>query len=125
MSWRIAADAVLLLHAGFVVFVMLGALGALRWRWWPLLHLPAAAWGIWIEASGGLCPLTGLEDHLRRKAGAAVEGGSFVERTLLPLIYPEGLTRPTQWMLAAAVVLVNAGLYAWLLRRRRISRRRS
>lgn len=119
MSARLAADAVLLLHAAFVVFVVVGALGALRWRWWPVVHLAAVAWGVWIELSGRLCPLTALEDELRHRAGQQGQPGGFVERTLLPLLYPDALTRPTQWMLAAGVVLVNAALYAWIWRRRR------
>jgi hypothetical protein len=123
MDARLAADAVLLLHAAFIVFVMVGALPALRWRWWPLLHLPAVAWAVWIELSGRLCPLTTLEDELRRRAGQLGQPGGFVERTLLPLIYPEGLTRPTQWMLAALVLGVNAAIYALLWRRARRRRR--
>ena len=116
MSPRLAADAVLLLHAGFIVFVLLGAVFALRWRWWPLVHLPAAGWGVWVSASGAICPLTPLENSLRHAAGQAGYQGGFLEHYLLALIYPEGLTRPTQWALAAGVVLINLALYTWVWR---------
>lgn len=119
MSARLAADAVLLLHAAFVAFVVLGGLLVLRWPRLAWAHLPAVAWGVWIELSGGLCPLTHLEDALRQRAGEQGLPGSFVERTLLPLIYPEHLTRPTQWMLAGGVIVVNAAVYGWWWRRRR------
>jgi hypothetical protein len=119
MGWRLLADAVLVLHAAFVAFVLLGGLGALRWRWWPWLHGPALAWGVGIEVSGSLCPLTTLENELRRRAGDSGYAGSFVEHHLVPLIYPDGLTRPLQVLLALVVVLVNAAVYALVLRRRR------
>ena len=119
MGWAILADAVLLLHGAFIAWVALGALAVWRWPRLVWAHLPALAWGVWIELSGRLCPLTALEDELRHRAGQQGQPGGFVERTLLPLLYPDALTRPTQWMLAAGVVLVNAALYAWIWRRRR------
>ena len=118
MLYRLAADAVLLLHLGFIVFVLLGGLLALRWRRAPLLHLPAVAWGVYIELSGGLCPLTPLENRLRVLAGQAGFEGGFIEHYLLPLIYPADLTRDTQFVLAGVVVIVNLLAYGIVLRRR-------
>ncbi|HHW63928.1 MAG TPA: DUF2784 domain-containing protein [Rhodocyclaceae bacterium] len=118
MIHRLAADAVLLLHLGFILFVLLGGVLAVRWRRVPLLHLPAAAWGVYIELSGGLCPLTPLENRLRIAAGEAGYAGGFVEHYLLPLIYPAGLTQDVQYVLAAIVVGVNALAYGWVWRRR-------
>ncbi|ATE59218.1 DUF2784 domain-containing protein [Thauera sinica] len=117
MSCRLAADAVLLLHLAFILFVLLGGLLALRWRRAPLVHLPAAAWGIYIELSGGICPLTPLENRLRAAAGQAGYEGGFVEHYLLALIYPAGLTHEIQFVLAAVVVGVNLAVYALVLRR--------
>ena len=122
MFHRLAADAVLLLHLGFILFVLLGGVLAVRWRWAPLLHLPAVAWGVYIELSGGLCPLTPLENRLRIAAGEAGYSGGFIEHYLLALIYPAGLTQDVQYVLAAIVVGVNALAYGWVGRRRRRSR---
>ena len=119
MLHRLAADAVLLLHLGFILFVLLGGLLAVRWRWALLLHLPAVAWGVYIELSGGLCPLTPLENRLRIAAGEAGYAGGFIEHYLLALIYPAGLTPNIQYLLAAIVVVVNALVYAWVWARRR------
>ena len=119
MIHRLAADAVLLLHLGFILFVLLGGLLALRWRWAPMLHLPAAAWGVYVELSGGLCPLTPLENRLRSAAGEAGYTGGFIEHYLLALIYPAGLTHEIQYVLAAIVVGVNGLAYAWVWRGRR------
>ena len=119
MIHRLAADALLMLHLGFILFVLLGGVLAVRWRWAPLLHLPAAAWGVYVELSGGLCPLTPLENRLRSAAGEAGYTGGFIEHYLLALIYPAGLTHEIQYVLAAIVVGVNGLAYAWVWRRRR------
>lgn len=122
MLTRIAADAVLVLHFAFILFVVGGALLAFRFAWMPWLHLPAAAWGAWVEIAGRICPLTTLENHLRVRAGLDGYQDSFVEHYLFPLIYPAGLTRSMQLALAAFVVVTNVALYSWLLHRRRKSR---
>jgi hypothetical protein len=122
MPFRLAADAVLLVHLGFIVFALVGAALAWRWRWMPLVHVPAAAWGFFVELSGRICPLTHLENHLRIRAGQSGYAESFIEHYLLAIIYPEGLTREVQLVLAGVVVLVNAAIYGWLVYARRASR---
>lgn len=115
MGYRLAADAVVLAHGAFILFVVFGGLLALRWRWTALLHAPAAAWGVLVEAAGWMCPLTPLEVGLRIAAGEAGYGGGFVAHYLLPAIYPAGLTRSIQFALAAFVLAVNAAVYAAVL----------
>jgi hypothetical protein len=112
------ADAVVVVHAAFIVFVMAGGLLALRWRWMAWLHLPAAAWGVAVEWGGWICPLTPLENALRHAAGEAGYGGGFVERYLLPLIYPAGLTHCVQIVLGTMVLALNLAVYAIWWRQR-------
>lgn len=115
VSPALLADGVVLLHVAFIAFVVLGGLLCLRWPWLVLLHLPAWAWGAYVELSGGLCPLTPLENRLRAAAGEAGYRGGFVEHYLLPLIYPAALTRDVQLLLGGAVIALNLAVYAWLL----------
>ena len=117
MGYRILADLVVGLHALFVVFVVVGGLLALRWPWVVFLHLPAAVWGALIELQGWICPLTPLEKSLRAAAGDAGYQGGFIEHYLLPALYPAGLTRGVQLVLGTAVIVVNVGIYALLLKR--------
>lgn len=124
MAASLAADAVLLLHGIFILFVVAGGLLALRWPPAAALHLPCAAWGAYIEFSGGICPLTPLEQRLRAAAGEAGYSGGFIEHYLLPLIYPAGLTPTVQLMLGSAVIVINVAVYALVLRRRRAAARR-
>jgi hypothetical protein len=119
MRYHLLADAVLLLHLGFILFVVSGALLVARWRRLLPVHLAAAAWGFLVEASGAVCPLTWVELGFRRLAGEAGYEGGFIDHYLLPLIYPAGLTRELQIGLGIAVLAVNALMYAWLWRRAR------
>jgi hypothetical protein len=115
------ADVVVGLHFGFVLFVLLGGLLVLRWPRVAWFHLPAAVWGALIEFAGWVCPLTPLENRLRRASGTAEYGGGFVEHYLLPVLYPVGLTRGVQYILGATVVVVNLAVYWWVFRRVRRS----
>lgn len=119
MLTRSAVDAALLLHVAFIAFVMLGALLAIRWQWIIVAHVPAVAWGAFIEATGGICPLTPIENRLRTETGLPSYGGGFIEHYLMRIIYPDGLTRATQYVLAGVVIVVNGAIYGWLLYRRR------
>ena len=122
MLFRLAADLTLVLHLGFILFVVIGAALVIRWPGLAWLHLPAAIWGAWIEISGGICPLTTLENHFRHRAGEQGYAASFVEHYLVPIIYPGGLTRTVQLVLAAFVIFVNVALYSYVLRRARKTR---
>lgn len=126
MWYRALADVLVILHLGFVVFVVLGGLLVLRFRRVAWVHLPAAAWGAASEFAGWICPLTPWEQTLRRLGGDAGYTGGFVEHYLLDVLYPPGLSSSVQTVLGLLVVGVNAGIYgAVLLRRphRRASRR--
>lgn len=117
--YRGLADLVVLLHVGFIMFVLFGGLLALRWRLAPLAHLPAAAWGAAVEFFGWTCPLTPLEDALRRAGGNTASSVGFIERYLVPIVYPAALDRSLQTLLGAVVVAVNLVVYVAVLRRAR------
>ncbi|MDX1583776.1 MAG: DUF2784 domain-containing protein [Thermoanaerobaculia bacterium] len=117
MLYRILADAVVLLHGMFVLFVVLGSLFVI---WWPKVawvHVPTAVWGALIEFAGWICPLTPLENDLRRRAGQAGYEGGFIEHYVLGWLYPEGLTRSTQIWLGIIVIVVNVIGYTIAVRR--------
>lgn len=118
MLARLAADAVMLLHLGFILFVLLGGLLVLRWPRLAWLHLPAVAWGMAVEFLHLYCPLTPLENHFRQAAGELGYGGGFIEHYLIPLIYPASLTEAIQIGLGLAVLAINLPPYLLLTRRR-------
>lgn len=116
MRYALAADAVMAVHFLFIAFALLGSFLVLWKRWVLWLHLPALAWGVWIEASGRICPLTPLENRYRALAGQTTYGEGFITHYLEPLIYPAGLTRGTQFLIMGVLVVVNAIGYWWVWR---------
>ncbi len=123
MIYLLLADAVVVLHFAFIVFVVLGALTAYRWPRMTWVHIPCALWGAWIEITGEIWPLTPLEVRFRRMGGEEGYTGGFIEHYLVPIIYPSGLTRAHQLLLGGLVVAVNLSAYGFLLWRRVRSRR--
>ena len=123
MGWTILADAVLVLHGAFIVWATFGALVVWRWPRLVWAHLPALVWGVWIEATAGLCPLTPLEMALRQRAGQGTYQGSFIDHHLGALIYPQGLTPQAQLRIAVGLAAFNLLLYGLIVRRRLRARR--
>jgi hypothetical protein len=114
MIYSYLADLVVLLHTCFVLFVMLGGF-LLFWK--PavaLYHIPAVLWAAGIELWGWICPLTPLENMLRARAGAPGYSTGFVEHYLLPLLYPEVLTRNMQIGIGLIVLGINFAIYLFL-----------
>jgi hypothetical protein len=117
VAYRLLADAVVLLHLAVIAFIVAGGLLARRRPPLALVHLPFAAWGVVISAAGFTCPLTPLENVLRRRAGERGYEGGFVEHHLVPLVYPEGLGTRGAIALAVGVLVVNVAVYASAIRR--------
>lgn len=119
MAYRLAADALLLLHLGFILFVLAGGILCLRQPRWAWLHLPAVLWGVWVEWAGWICPLTPLENHFRALGAGNGYSGGFTEHYLIPLLYPEAMTVTLQWALGGLALGINLLVYARVLRKHR------
>lgn len=111
MNFNLWADAVVVIHASFMLFVLLGGVAALRWRRLVWFHLPAALWGAIIELGGWICPLTYLENYFRQMGGGSGYGATFIERCLEPLLYPLGLTRHAQILFGLSALFINLAIY--------------
>jgi len=112
------ADLIVAAHFAFVLFVVLGGLLVLRWPRVAYLHIPAAIWGAAIEFAGWICPLTPLENWLRRQEGSAGYSGGFIEHYILPILYPSALTREVQLILGFLVIAANLAIYGYVFRRK-------
>ncbi len=119
MTYVLLADALVAVHAAFILFALLGASTLVRWPRLVWLHLPALAWGAWIEFSGNYCPLTPLENAWREQGGEAGYDGGFVDRYVTPVIYPDGLTHDTQLIYGAILIGLNLLFYARFVAARR------
>jgi len=114
MLYHFFADLVVVIHLLFVLFVILGGLLVLRWRFCAWIHIPAACWAMLIEFSGWICPLTPLENKLRLKGGSIGYTTGFMEHYIIPLLYPSQLTRKIQIFLGVLVFVVNLVIYLWV-----------
>ena len=117
--FNMLAAVVVVVHLLFVAFVMAGGVLVLRWPRIAWLHVPAAAWGAFVELSGRPCPLTPLEIALRRRAGLEDYAGDFIAHYVFPFLYPVGLTRWAQILMAGIVVVANVAVYAYAFHRHR------
>ncbi len=107
----------MVLHLGFIIFVVAGGFLVLKWRWLIFIHIPAVIWGALIEFQGWLCPLTPLEQQFRQSGGQAGYTGGFIEHYIIPIVYPSELSYEIQIILGAFVVVVNVAVYGWMLAR--------
>jgi hypothetical protein len=116
MWYRAGADVVVVVHLLFICFVVGGVFLAWRWPRIVWVHIPAVVYGALVEFAGFTCPLTLLENDLRRRAGEAGYGGGFIDHYLVKVIYPPGLTRGMQIGLGLLVLLVAAIGYRGVVR---------
>jgi hypothetical protein len=123
--YRVLADALVVFHLGFVIFVCLGGLLVLRWRRVAWVHLPVAIWGAFVEFTQTICPLTPLENRLRHLGGQAGYSGGFIEHHVTRVLYPDGLSQPIQIALGVFAVLLNVAVYTAVFHRWRESARNS
>ena len=117
MWYEAAADVLVVIHLLFIGFVVGGVFLAWRWPWIVWAHVPAVIYGALVEFAGFTCPLTLLENDLRRRAGQAGYRGGFIAHYLVKVIYPPGLTRGMQIGLGLLVLLVAIIGYRGFLRR--------
>jgi hypothetical protein len=115
MAYLILADIIVLMHLGFIIFVILGGVLCFKWSKILWLHVPAFTWGAVIEFSGGICPLTPLENQLRYSGGREIYSSGFIEHYIVPIVYPDMLTRNMQIALGTLVLTINVCIYVLLI----------
>jgi hypothetical protein len=118
MFYLLAANVIVFVHLGFILFVTFGGLLLLRSRKWAWIHLPAVIWGSVVELTGWICPLSPLENWLREKGGYEIYREAFIEHYIMPIIYPSGYTRGFQILLGIFVITLNIVLYTWAFQKR-------
>jgi hypothetical protein len=125
MAFQLLADVVVIFHLAFVAFALLGGLLIIKWKMAAWIHFPAAIWAAFIEFTGMICPLTPLENFLRRKSGVSGYDTGFIEHYIIPILYPESLNNDLQIVLGAVVILINAAIYAYVFLKRTRQQRNS
>ncbi|MDX1651363.1 MAG: DUF2784 domain-containing protein [Brumimicrobium sp.] len=117
MFFKILADLVVIIHFVFILYVIFGGLIVLKYRKTVFLHIPCAIWGCLIMFAGWICPLTYIENDLREAAGTETYSDGFIQHYIIPIIYPENLTRELQAILGFSVLVLNIIVYSILIKR--------
>ena len=115
--YELAADLTLIIHFGFIIFVVFGGLLFIVSTKIIYLHVPALIWGIYIELAHSLCPLTHLENWFLQKANLTTYPEGFIQNYLLPIVYPKNLTVDLQTYLAIVLVVSNTFIYGMIIGR--------
>jgi len=118
VPWTLLADLVVIIHFGFVLFCVFGALLCL---WWPKvmwIHIPSAIWGGVVEIVGWICPLTPIENWLRQRAAVVSYRDSFADQYIMPLLYPSAANRAIHILMGLSLLLLNLCLYFYIIRKR-------
>ena len=123
--YLVFADIITWIHFAFIFFVVFGGLFYYFWANAPYLHLPAVFWGLWIELSGSICPLTPLENWLDELGGGSTYRSSFIEQYIIQFLYPTDLDQNTKYYLAAALIFVNLIIYIHIIRKKSIKKNMS
>jgi Protein of Unknown function (DUF2784) len=117
IAFELLSGLTVIVHLVFVIFVIAGGLVVIKWPWLMSLHIPAVIWAAAVELFGWICPLTPLENWFRQRSGQSLYETDFVERWVLPVLYPHDLTRQVQIVLGLFVIIVNLVVYARLYTR--------
>tara|TARA_Y100001958_G_C20698198_1_gene205506 strand:- start:148 stop:522 length:375 start_codon:yes stop_codon:yes gene_type:complete len=112
--YELFANLTLIIHLIFILFVIFGGLFFFIFSKIIYFHLPALLWGVYIELTNNICPLTNLENWFLYKGEQSTYSNSFINNYLLPIIYPEGLTNETQIYFGLALMIINVIIYGFI-----------
>ena len=113
--YEFAADLTLIVHFAFIIFVVFGALLFFVSTKIIYVHVPALIWGIYIEITHSICPLTYLENWFLQKANLTTYSEGFIQNYLVPIVYPMNLTDDLQTYLAIVLIVANMIMYGLII----------
>ena len=113
--YEFAADLTLIVHFAFIIFVVFGALLFFVSTKIIYVHVPALIWGIYIELTHSVCPLTYLENWFLQKANLTTYSEGFIQNYLVPIVYPKNLTDNLQIYFAIVLIVANMIMYGLII----------
>ena len=114
--YALFANLTLIAHFIFILFVIFGGLLFFIFSKIIYVHLPALVWGIYIELTNSICPLTYLENWFLYRGGLTTYSGNFINEYLYKVIYPDDLTTDIQIYLGITLIVFNISIYGMILK---------
>ena len=105
------ANLTLITHLIFILFVIFGGLFFFIFSKIIYIHIPALLWGIYVELTNSICPLTYLENWFLYKGGLTTYSNDFINNYLFQIIYPKGLNAEIQIYLGISLLVINILIY--------------
>ena len=109
--YELLANLTLIAHLIFILFVIFGGMLFFIFSKIIYIHIPSLLWGIYIELTNSICPLTYLENWFLYKSELSTYSSGFINNYLFPIIYPEGLTAEIQIYLGVSLIVINIFIY--------------
>ena len=122
--YELAADLTLIVHFAFIIFVLFGALLFIVSTKIIYVHVPALIWGIYLEFTHSVCPLTYLENWFLLKANLTTYSEGFIQNYLMPFVYPKKLTEDLQTYLAIVLIIANVVIYGLIISKQKKTKKR-
>ncbi len=117
MLYSLIANTILLIHLGYVLFVVFGGFLLLRWSWLWKIHLPAVIWGFLVQYFVWVCPLTNWENYFRSLSGEVGYADGFINYFLTILLYPN--IHPTiHTYIGIFLLILNLGIYFYVVKKK-------
>jgi hypothetical protein len=117
--YEFLATLTLITHFLFIIFVIFGGLLFFVKRWTLFFHIPAFLYGVYVELTQSICPLTYIENFFLTKANLASYSTSFIQNYLYAIIYPINLTKEIQISLGIALLIINGIIYGFIIKRKK------
>ena len=109
--YELLANLTLIIHLIFILFVIFGGLLFFILSKIIYIHLPALLWGIYIELTNSVCPLTFLENWFLYKGELTTYSNDFINNYLFPIIYPGSINNEIQIYLGLSLIVINILIY--------------
>ena len=117
--YEFLATLALIIHFLFIIFVICGGLLFFIKPWTLYFHIPAFIYGVYVELTQSICPLTYLENYLLTKANLASYSTSFIQNYLYAIIYPINLTKEIQINLGISLLIMNGIIYGFIIKKKK------
>ena len=114
--YELFANLTLIAHLMFILFVIFGGLLYLIFSKIIYIHLPALLWGIYVELTNSICPLTYLENWFLNKGNLTTYSNNFISNYIFPIIYPDSLTAEIQIYLGVSLIIINILIYSLMFK---------
>lgn len=122
--FQIFATLTLIIHLGFILFVICGSLFFFWKKKLIIFHFICLLWAVFVEFFDFLCPLTYVENWFLKMSRLPTYSNGFVEKYIFPIVYPPNLTEEKQFFFGILLIVINLFAYSFIIRKVFLNKKR-